>query len=70
MVALQVIFSTLTVSASERVGYRVECRFQRDVSRPCNGVESYDEADDGYESPDEVPLGLRREIVENLFGEI
>jgi hypothetical protein len=48
-----------------------ECRYQRDVSRPCKGVESYKELDDdGYESPDEVPLGLRREIVENLFGEI
>jgi hypothetical protein len=48
-----------------------ECRYQRDASRPCNGVASYKETDeDGYESPDEVPLGLRREIVENLFGEI
>jgi hypothetical protein len=37
-----------------------ECRYQRDVSRPCNGVESYKEMDDdGYEIPDEIPLGLR-----------
>jgi hypothetical protein len=46
-----------------------ECRYQRDASRPCNGVKSYKETDDdGYESPDEIPLGLRREIVENVFG--
>jgi hypothetical protein len=48
-----------------------ECRYQRDMSRPCNGVSSYDEMDDdGYESPDEVPLGLRKEIVENLYCDI
>jgi hypothetical protein len=41
------------------------------MSRPCNGVSSYDEMDDdGYESPDEVPLGLQKEIIENLYGEI
>jgi hypothetical protein len=46
-------------------------RFQRDVSRPCNDVESYEEAnDDGYGNPDEVRLGLRGEIVENMSGEI
>jgi hypothetical protein len=26
--------------------------------------------DDDYESPDEVPLWLRKEIVENLYSEV
>jgi hypothetical protein len=33
-----------------------------------DGVMCCDEVtDEGYESPDEVPLGLRREMVENLY---
>jgi hypothetical protein len=48
-----------------------ECRYQRDLPRPCKGVMCYDEVtDEGYESLDEVPLGLRREVVENWYGEL
>jgi hypothetical protein len=42
----------------------------RESKRPCNGVAFYDEVtDERYESSDEAPLALRREIVENLCGE-
>jgi hypothetical protein len=47
-----------------------ESCYPRDSQRPCNSVASFDKGSDvGYESPDEVPLALRRQNVENSFGE-
>jgi hypothetical protein len=47
-----------------------ECRYPRELERPCIGVKDYPEVDPDYDSPDEMPLGLRKRVKEVLFEDL
>jgi hypothetical protein len=45
-----------------------EWRYQRDATRPCGGVSAYPEVQVDYDSPDEYPFALRKEL-ESRYNE-
>jgi hypothetical protein len=45
-----------------------EWRYQRDAARLCDGVSAYPEVQVDYDSPDEYPFALRKEL-ESRYGE-
>jgi hypothetical protein len=55
----------LEAAKAREMAIAFEFRYHRDFLRHCNGVKCCEEVtEEGYESPNEVPFHLRREIVE------